>query len=236
MRDTGLNTWTVYEPDADGGEIPPPVPGDALSNPSVEDLLPAGLACWPRGPAWGTPDGVAASHDSTLAGFTRVLLAPFAELYARLWRLVLESAATTMDASLPEWEADFGLPDACTAADQSTAGRKQAVLAKVRGIATITPQDFIRLARARGFDIAIEEPAVFECGFSECGGEHTVGDVRQEVFWIVHVYGLAIDYFTCGESECGFDPLFRIAEIDRLQCLFRDLYPGWSRPVYVVHD
>ncbi|WAC26440.1 putative phage tail protein [Ancylobacter sp. SL191] len=236
MRDPGLNTWTYYEPVTPGGDTLPPVPGDALSNPSVEDLLPAGLALWPRGPVWGTPDGMAAGTDTVLARFTRVLVAPFRDLCVRGWSLVLESTATTMDASLPAWEADYGLPDACTAADQSTAGRKATVQARVRGNAVITPQDFVRLAYDRGFDIAIEEPDIFECGFSECGGEHTTGDPLQEVYWIVHVYGLAVDYFICGESECGFDPLFQIADIERLQCLFRQLYPGWTQPVYVVEE
>lgn len=90
MRDPGLNTWTFYEPDADGGEIAPPIPGDALSNPAVEDLLPAGLACWPRGPAWGTPDGVAASADSTLARFAAGVALPDlpAECRERMGRVV----------------------------------------------------------------------------------------------------------------------------------------------------
>lgn len=164
------------------------------------------------------------------------MLAPFAELYGRAWRLTEESRATTLVASLADWEADHGLPDPCLAEDPSTAARRAALLARVRGNAVITPQDFVRLAHDIGFEIAIEEPAMFECGFSECGGEHSVGDRRQEAFWVVHVYNLAVDYFTVGESECGFDPLFFIGAIERLQCLFDRLKPGWTRPVYLVHE
>lgn len=236
MRDTGTNTWTFYEPSTDPGETMPPSPGDALSDPSVEDLLPGGLALWPRGAAWGSPDGMAPPTISNLAGLTRVLLGPFTALYARLWRLTLESRALTLVDSLADWEADYGLPNKCSVASATTASRRQALLTRVRSNATITPQDFIRLAHEEGFDIAIEEPAVFECGFSECGGDHTVGDRRQEVYWIVHVYGLAVDYFIIGESELGFDRLFQIADVDRLQCLFSELFPGWTQPVYEVHE
>ncbi|MBB3771510.1 uncharacterized protein YmfQ (DUF2313 family) [Angulomicrobium tetraedrale] len=236
MRDPGLNTWTYYAPVTAGGDVPPPMPGDALSDPSVEGLLSAGLACWPVGAAWGTPDGMAAGDDTGLARFTRAVLAPFVDLYARAWRLVVESTAGTMGDSLPEWEADHGLPDACTSVDQSTAGRRQAVQARVRGTGVITPLDFVRLAHDRGFEIAIEEPALFECGFSECGGEHTLGDAREEAYWIVHVSNIAVDYFVVGESECGFDPLFATSGLDRLQCLFRGLYPGWTQPVYEIDE
>ncbi len=235
MRDSARNTWTTYEPAADAAEVLPPAPWDALARPTIDDLLPGGLALWPRGAAWGSPDGMAAPTDSVLAQFTRALLGGFADLYARLYGITQESRVLTLNDSLADWEADFGLPDACSPAT-TEAGRRRALLSRVRSAATITPQDFIQLAHAEGYDIAIEEPAVFECGFSECGGHHTVGDVRQEVFWIVHVYGLATDYFTCGESECGVDRLFGQVGVDRLKCLFARLFPGWTQPVYVTHE
>lgn len=194
------------------------------------------MALWPRGAAWGTPDGMAASFDTILAGFTRGLLSPFADLYARAFGLTLESRALTIVDSLADWERDFGLPDRCTSGAQSTGARRAALLSKVRSAATITPLDFVRLAYDEGFRIEIEEPAMFECGFSQCGGEHTVGDVMQEVYWIVHVYDLPIFYFRVGEGELGSDPLFEIGDLDRLKCIFARLTPAWSRPVYVVHD
>lgn len=236
MRDPAENTWTLLDPAPVDPDLVPPAPSDALSRPTVDGLLPAGLSLWPRGAAWGTPDGIAARDDTALAGLTRALLAPFADLYGRAWRLTEESRASTLVSSLEDWEADYSLPDPCLAEDPSTSARRAALLARVRGNAVITPQDFVRLAHDIGFEIAIEEPSVFECGFSECGGEHTVGDRRQEAFWVVHVYNLAVDYFITGESEAGHDPLFLITGIERLQCLFRRLVPAWTQPVYVIHE
>ncbi len=236
MRDPGRHAWTFPQAAAEASDLLPPAPFDALSDPSVDDLLPAGLALWPRGAAWGTPDGQAAATDTVLAGFTRALLLPFADLYRRAYGLTQESRALTLADSLADWEADFGLPDECVAPGASGAARRRALLSRVRALATITPQDFVQLAAQEGFDIAIEEPATFECGFSECGGAHSAGGRLEQVYWIVHVYSLAVDYFTCGTSECGADRLIALEDVERLQCLFRRLAPGWSQPVYVIHE
>lgn len=236
MRDPGRHAWTFPQAAAEASDLLPPAPFDALSDPSVEDLLPAGLALWPRGAAWGTPDGQAAATDTVLAGFTRALLLPFADLYRRAYGLTQESRAVTLADSLADWEADFGLPDECVAPGASGAARRRALLSRVRALATITPQDFVQLAAQEGFSIAIEEPSTFECGFSECGGAHSAGGRLEQVYWIVHVYSLAVDYFTCGTSECGADRLFAVEDVERLQCLFRRLAPGWSQPVYVIHE
>lgn len=236
MRDPGLNSWTYYLPPDDPADVAPAEPADALTAPDIEDLLPAGLALWPRGAAWGSPDGLAPPTTSVLAGFTRALLGPLAEMYGHAWGVLRQNWARLADTSLPDWEADYGLPNPCSAPDATTASRKADLMVKVRSTATITPQDFVRLARDAGYEIAIEEPAMFECGFSECGGQHTVGDIRQEVYWIVHILNISVDYFRVSESECGYDPLFSTGDIERLRCLFRDLYPGWSEPVYQIDE
>ncbi|BDA84960.1 hypothetical protein Sa4125_25020 [Aureimonas sp. SA4125] len=132
MRDPGLNTRTVYAPELEPDELTPPAPGDALSDPSVEDLLPGGLAMLPRGAAWGTPDGVAASTTTTLAGLMRTLLSPYTNLYTRLFALTYEARATTLVDSLTDWERDFGLPDACSAFGDSLSERRAALITKVR--------------------------------------------------------------------------------------------------------
>ncbi|WP_185933365.1 putative phage tail protein [Rhizobium sp. P007] len=229
-RDPGFNTRTTT-PSA--GALTGGVPNawDNLAAPSNDDLIGGAVSLWPPGPAFGTPDGQALSLTSRLALFTRVLISPWEWLYARAFKLTSESTVFGVDEMLPDWEVEYGLPDACGAEGTSVAGRLRALEAKLMAVAIITPADFIRLAASFGFTITIEEPAVFECGFSECGGAHTVGDARQEVYWLVTVMDLAVDYFRCGESECGFDPLFSYGEAERLLCLLRQHSPAWAIPV-----
>ena len=229
-RDPGLNTVTAKASDDLANETIP-FAWDSLANPNNDDLIGAAVSLWPPGTAFGTPDGQALSLSSVLGRFTRVLVSPWEWLYARSFKLTSESTVFGVDEMLEDWEAEYGLPDACGVDDQGTAGRTRALKAKLIAVATVTPSNFIRLAISYGFEITIEEPAVFECGFSECGGEHTVGDVSQEVYWIIDVVGLAVDYFRCGESELGYDPLFSYGEAERLLCLMRQHSPAWTIPI-----
>ena len=229
-RDPGLNTVTT-QPSNAGEIVAVSAPYDALANPSNDDLIGAAMAMLPQGPAWGSPDGQAASLASNLAGLMRVLVDSYQWLYQRIWKLARNASVQGVDELLPEWEAEYGLPDNCVVGQTSVAERLRALATKVNSQAVITPGDFIRIAATYGFTIWIEEPAVFECGFSECGGEHATGDVRQECYWVVVATDLAIDFFTCGESECGYDPLFDLGDGERLLCILRRLAPAWTEPV-----
>lgn len=207
-------------------------PQDALSAPDNDDLISASLSFWPSGPAWGTPDGQAMSLTSNLAKLTRVLISDFVWLYARAWRLVREASLQGVSELLPEWENDYGLPEPCFAdAEQTTAQRMTALERKVRAEGVTHPEDFVQLAADYGFEIEIEEPAMFECGFSECGGEHTTGSYIEETYWIVRINGAAFSYFECGVGECGYDPLFSIGDAERILCLLRQMAPAWTQVV-----
>jgi len=210
---------------------PSAVPWDALSAPSNDDLVTAAQTLWPTGAAWGTPDGEAMSPGSMLGRLTRVLVDDFARLYARAYRLTLEASPSGAADLLDDWEQDYGLPDGCFPGDQTTTQRLAALARKVRGTAVSHPEDFIRVAAELGFEIEIEEPAIFECGFSECGGRHETGDVREECYWIVRVRDAAVSYFECGVSECGHDPLFDLGVAEQILCLLRSLAPAWTLPV-----
>lgn len=230
MRDPGFNTVTTLA-SLDYAARTLPAPWDVLADPSVEDLELAGFALLPRGAAWGTPDAVALDPQSRFAGMVRALLSPFVGLYYRAFRLARESSPAMVDLLLDEWEADYGLPDPCITTVQTRGERLAFLAAKVNAAPLVTPGDFIRLAAAYGFEIEIEEPVVFELGFSELGGEHTVGDWRQEVYWIVRVQDVAVYYFTLSESELAEDPLFSYGEAEQLLCLLSRLAPAWTIPV-----
>jgi len=207
------------------------LPTDALSSPASDDLISAGLSFWPAGAAWGSPDGEAVSLASVLARFTRVLLSPFEWLYARGWRLALESSVQSVSETLDSWEADYGLPERCFSGEQSAAQRLTALRRKVSAAPVSTPEDFVRIAADFGFEIEIEEPCIFECGFSECGSYHPTGAPAEETYWIVRVKGAAIGYFEIGAGQLGEDPLFSLGEAEQILCMLRQLAPAWTLPI-----
>lgn len=230
MRDPGFNTRTSVASPGPAAQ-PVPLPWDVLAAPAVEDLLPAAMNFWPRGAAFGTPDLAAADHQSTWSRLMRVLLRGFVDLYRRAFLLAREASPRTLAETLPEWERDYGLPEPCVTKEQSIAERIAALTEKVNSLPHVTPGDFIRLAAAYGFAVEIEEPAVFECGFSEVAGEHTVGDRLQEVYWIVRVQDLEVFFFRTGEGELAGDPLFSLGDAEQLLCLLMRYAPAWSIPV-----
>jgi uncharacterized protein YmfQ (DUF2313 family) len=229
-RDSGVNTFTSLAT-LDDDPVNVTMPWDSLASPDSDTMIGGALTLWPPGAAFGGPDGQAISLTEKLALFTRVLLNPFEWIYARAFQLARQSSVFGVDEMLTDWEVEYGLPDNCVTGETSVSERLRALETKVAGIASITPGDFIRLAASYGFEITIEEPAVFECGFSECGGEHACGDPRQETYWIVRVAGLAVDYFRVGESECGSVPLFDYGDAERLICILRRAAPAWTTPI-----
>lgn len=203
------------------------VPSDALSAPDSDSLVTAGLSFWPPGAAWGSPDGQAVSLSSVLARFTRVLLSPFEWLYARAFRLALEANTQTVSELLPDWEKDHGLPEACFTGEQTATQRLVALRRKVMAEPLSHPEDFVRVAADFGFEIEIEEPCIFECGFSECGGYHETGAASEEAYVIVRVKGSAETFFECGVSECGHDRLYDVVGSSDVLCFLRQELPGW---------
>lgn len=214
----------------------PPAPrhGDDLAAPTTDDLAPHIADLLPRGFAWRTPDGQSFDWSSTMGRFVRGIAAGFATLYARVWSILAESTAATLQAGLADWEAEFGLPDSCGGFDPSSAARLRALLAKVRSTGTITPQDFIDLAAFFGFEISITEPLPFRAGASRCGaGEHVNGGaVPSEFVWIVRPVGSAILPFRAGAARAGSTPLGEIVRNETLECIFAKLKPAWTRVVF----
>jgi uncharacterized protein YmfQ (DUF2313 family) len=203
---------------------------DVLSDPDVETLLPSGLALWPRGAAWGTPDGEAPSTSTVIAGLTRVLLAPFADLYRRAWRVSEESRPSTIVDSLPDWEQEYGLPDPCVSVEQSEALRRKVLRARVRSLATITPADVVKLAASLGYVVAIEEPISFLVGESGCG-EGEVASAALDLQWVVHLNDLPTSEFEAGIGEAGITRLLDF-DIGTIECAVGRIAPAWTYPIF----
>lgn len=203
------------------------VPSDALSAPDSDSLVTAGLTFWPPGAAWGSPDGQAVPLSSNLAKFTRVLLSPFEWLYARAFRLALEANTQTVSELLPDWETEHGLPERCFTGEQSASQRLTALRRKVMAAPLAHPEDFVRVAADFGFEIEIEEPNIFECGGSECGGRHEAGVALQETYLVVRVKDSAETFFEIGASELSVDRLFDVVGSSDVLCFLRQELPGW---------
>lgn len=206
-------------------------PSDALASPDSDRLISAGLSFWPPGAAWGTPDGQAHSLTSVLARFTRVLLSPFEWLYARGFRLALEGNAQTLNETLPDWEAEHGLPEPCFGGDQPTPQRLLALRRKVAAEPVATPEDFVLLAAEYGYIIEIEEPAAFRVGFSRCGGRHKTGTAGLETLVYVRIRGSSVSRFITGASRTGRDRLYAVTGTDEILCLLKKTLPAWVTPV-----
>jgi uncharacterized protein YmfQ (DUF2313 family) len=204
---------------------------DALSHPDLDEITRSLTGLLPPGAAWRTPDASSFEEGSHLGLLWRAIATQFCELYSRVFDLSSDSTASTIVNGLADWESEFGLPDPCFGENQSRQQRLRSLLLKVRSAATLTVHDFIALAASAGYEITIHEPMSFACGESGCGNIDQMGG-DQEFYWIVRVVGVPIDYFECGISECGIDHLTDFGAASDLECLFRRIAPGWTRPIF----
>lgn len=215
----------------------PPSVDDILSNPSGERLLPQVLACAPRGEAWGTDEaddgrGAAPEQRKSWLGIATCL----GEIYRWLFEVTTQVFPTAITFSLADWEDELGLPDPCGTADAGFAARKAAVRAKLAAHGGASPGYFICVARAAGYDITIEEPTGFECGFSELGGPDELTATDPETVWIVRPAGYRMYEFELGAGGGELGPggtrLVSYSDIAGLECLLRAISPVHTQLVF----
>lgn len=207
---------------------------DALSDPSDETLRDILIALSPKGAAWRTPDGQAFvdPDGSAMGRAMKALAASFGDLYRRAFAMTQESRIQKVDASLPEWEAEWGLPDPCVTETQTLEQRLKRLQAKVTSDGTITVEDFVRLAAFLGYTVAIELPDGFECGVSDCGGIDELSNAALDQQWTVYVFDIGVTQFEVGLDEVGVDRLLDFQGVETLECVFRALAPAWTFPVF----
>ena len=217
-----------------GGGPPRPRILDALADPVDADLAPSLYAMLPQGAAWRTPDAAAFDANSRLGGLLRGFSGVLAATYRRLFGIALESTATTLVASLDDWEVDFGLPDPCLGDNPGRDARMASLVAKIRSKGTITPADFVALAASVGHDVTIDEPLPWRCGRSRCGqaAERLGGGLAVEFYWIVRPGATTVIPFRAGRARAGMTPLGEVQRLQDLECLFRAVAPAWTQPVF----
>jgi uncharacterized protein YmfQ (DUF2313 family) len=117
----------------------------------ASDYQNALLALLPTGEAWvSEPDG-------ELAKLMLALGEEFARIDARAVQLLAESVPSGADDLLEEWEADYGLPDSCSASSQTEEERKLALVQKYRLYGSQSRVFLIEMAAVLGIDITITE-------------------------------------------------------------------------------
>lgn len=170
------------------------------------------LQLMPRGRAWTR------SLTSVLYLLGLALAEEFARIHLRAEKLVLEALPNTTDELLPEWEAFAGLPDPCNPLVQSRRERLQALHARLTDIGGASPERYLRLASALGYDITIKKFRPFEFGRSAFGGGQECGTAELRARMRVAVPGARITRFEFGVSEFGRDPMAHIARAEDLEC------------------
>lgn len=100
------------------------------------------------------PVGPAMVADDILL---RGLAVEFARLHNRLGDLLNESDPRTTTELRGDWERAFGLPDNCCSSEQDIVARAAALISRVRGAGSPTPEYFIALAAELGYTITITE-------------------------------------------------------------------------------
>ena len=169
--------------------IPPSV-SDRLAAPTADDILPQLLQLTPRGPAWGTDEaGDGKGAQPIMLDIWRSLAGHAAANYAIDFDLATQCFPSAITYSLPDWEAEYGLPDTCLSGAAGTPQRVAAVRAKFGAVGGQSPAYFVCLAASLGYDITIEEPSQFFCDVSECIGAGTYEG-----------------YFVCNSDVCVGEP------------------------------
>lgn len=176
----------------------------------VQRLLPPGRA-WPR------------RLTTTLAAFAGAIGDTFYQLHTQMVLLLdVESDPAQAVQLLPDWEADYGLPDPCTPPNPSINQRHAALLAKIAGIGGQSAAYFIGVAKQLGYTITITTWEAWSCWDSPW---LPVVAIDWRFAWQVNAPTITVQYFTPFSSP--WDPLWTISDTT-LECRLRQIAPGYG--------
>lgn len=123
---------------------------------------------------------------------------------------------------LPDWEADFGLPDGCSATTPTLDQRHAALLSKIAAQGGQTAAYFIGVAAALGYDITVTTWTAFTTWSSP---RDPVTTAAWRFVWQVNAPSVTVLYFTGWSSP--WDPLFTISDTE-LACRLQKIAPGYG--------
>lgn len=173
-------------------------------------------ALLPPGPAWTRAIGSVMSK--LVSGLSR----EFARVHDRADVLMAEANPLCTVEMLTDWERVAGLPDKCAGMAETTAERRAALIAKLNTLGGQSPDYFVTLAAAFGYDITITEYRPFKAGMSRAG------DALTNDEW-AHAWSVAgglspVSVFVAGLGSAG-DPLRSWGD-DQLICIINQWRPA----------
>jgi uncharacterized protein YmfQ (DUF2313 family) len=177
-------------------------------------LLPPGLI-WPK------------DADSNLGRLLHGLAGELARVDARAGDLMDELDPRTTFELLADWEAVCGLPEACDYSGQTLAERRAALAAKYTSLGGQRPRDYIDLAAALGYPVAVDECGVFTCASRV---DQAINHDDWIFTWRVLAPSTSRKYLDC-QSPCN-EPL-SIWGNQRLECAITAASPAHTVVLYL---
>ncbi len=182
------------------------------------------LALLPEGLAWPKENG------SNLNALMDGLAQEFARVDSKAKGLLREiTDPRVANDMLDSWETMLGLPDECTAADETFEQRKNAAYSKLTSSGSINRQFYIDLAASLGFEITITEFRPFRAGRSRAGDPLSNG--LWIFVWRVNAPSNTISYFRAGSGLAG-EPL-AVWGNDTLECVIAKRKPAGTGVFFV---
>src|SRR5262245_47224543 len=179
-------------------------------------LLPTGRA-WPR------------ELDTILMKTVRGLAQVFGFVDMRAADLLeRETDPRYTQEMLTDWERNWGLPDPCFFYDGGgIEGRRRLLLRKMTIEGGQSRSFFAAVAADLGYTVTIHEFSPFMVGVSEVGGvlddagfpRWEIGGPEMRFYWTIAVAEISLEWFRCGDGQCGVDPHLRIGIPTDLECL-----------------
>jgi uncharacterized protein YmfQ (DUF2313 family) len=144
-------------------------------------------------------------------------------------QFIEESFPNTTLELLPEWEANYGLPDDCSQPDDTIETRRKILLAKYNALGGQSPAYFIQIAAYLGFTITITEFNGFKTNIDKTNSP-LYSDDWQWV-WQVNTADGAV-FFKTNLSTAN-EPLIQYSD-NRLTCFLEKIKPAHTRLIFNI--
>lgn len=195
---------------------------------ALASLLPTGQA-WPR-----SPESVLQRTIKGLARYWGYVDGRIADLLER------ETDPRKTFDMLPDWERNFGLPDACFVQARTIEERRNVLLLKMTILGGQSRAFFYYVARLLGYQIRIREHAPFMAGISRCGTtwddeqgpRWEIGPPEMRFYWSISVGNIRLSWFRASVGQAGIDHHLSIALVGELYCAFKKWKPAHTEIVF----